>query len=82
MSDTLYKKGDYVTNKSINGSVYVIHIVDVSGAGSGAGVTGYVIKGLHNHHSYVAVDDHILNYYYKRIPEEDIPYVLLESIVE
>lgn len=82
MSDTLYREGDYVTNKSINGSVYVVHLVGVSGAGSGGGGTGYVLKGLHHHASYVAVDDHILGYYYRRLAEEDIPFVLLESIVE
>lgn len=78
---TKYKKGDYVTNKSIAGSVFVVYLVDVSGLDGGGG-PGYVLMRLHNHGDYIAVTEHVLDYYYCRISEEDIPFKLLDSLVQ
>lgn len=80
-TDTLYRKGEFVTNKRIPGSVYIVHIVGVLGDFRGGG-DGYLLKALHNHNVYIAVDDHILDFYYTRLSEEDIPLILLSSLLE
>lgn len=78
--ETQYKTGDFVSNKRIHGSVYVVHHTNVSGVNHGGGGTGYIIRSLHHHKALIAVDDHILNYYYTRVNEEDVPIILLDAL--
>ena len=78
---TDYKKGEFVSNKHIPGSVYIVDTTDVLGGDPGGG-TNYLIKPLHNSGRPVVVSNHSLNYYYKRLSKEDIPFVLLAGLDE